>query len=89
MKKILIFIIALLFIIFLAWASIDAYIGNLTSTNDMDSTVYIDAEPTTADIGVYDDQLVLPSNQSFYLKYENGHVVDIVVSTEEEENNEN
>ena len=40
-------------------------------------TVYIDAEPTTADIGVSGDNLVLPADQSFYLQIEDGHVTDV------------
>ena len=84
MKKIVLIILSLVFILLLAWASIDCYKGNSDSSIS-GNTVYIDAEPTTADIGVYDDQLVLPANKNFYLKYEDGHVVDVVVSTEEED----
>ena len=50
-------------------------------------TVYIDAQPTTADIGVSGDNLVLPADQSFYLQIEDGHVTNVIMvdDTEEEE----
>ncbi len=45
-----------------------------------DNTIYIDAQPTTEDIGVSGDSLILPTNQSFYLQIEDGHVTDVIVN---------
>lgn len=50
------------------------------SRNQHDNTIYIDVQPTTEDIGVSGDNLVLPTNQSFYLQIEDGHVTDVIVN---------
>lgn len=48
------------------------------------NTIYLEGEPTTAEVGVYGDDMVLPANESFYLKIEDGHVTDIVTQDKED-----